>query len=152
MKIVIGCDHTACKLKTMLAAHISGKGHKVIDLGVNDGEACDFPDKGREVAAMVVSGGVDLGVLICGTGVGVSIAANKVPGARAACVSEPLSAMYTRLHNDANILAMGARIVSPETARRIVDAFLDTGYTGEQRHVRRVAKIAGMENAPGECK
>jgi len=146
MKIAIAGDHTSYDLKSALAAYITDNGHQVINLGANAGEACDYPTKGLEVARFVVSGGADLGVAICGTGVGISMAAGKVQGARVACVSEPLSAMYARLHNGANIVAIGSRIISPDTARRIVGAFIDTGYSGEERHIRRMSKVTAIEN------
>ena len=143
-KIAIGNDHTALAMKHHVAAYLSGKGHTVVNLGTDSEERTDYPLYGRAVAEAVKSGTCDLGVLICGTGIGISLAANKVKGIRAAVCSEPYSAEMTRRHNDSNIIAFGARVVDFETAERIVDAFFEAEYEGG-RHARRVEMITAIE-------
>lgn len=145
MKIGFGCDHTAIDLKDELMAHLRGRGYECIDFGANDPTAkVDYPEKGLAVAEAIKRGEVDKGVLICGTGIGISLAANKVPGIRAAVCSEPYSAKLTVQHNDANIIAMGARVVGTELAKMIVDAFFDAEFEGG-RHARRVGMIGDIE-------
>ena len=144
MKIAIGNDHAAVELKQHIAKYLESQGHEVIDFGIGAGESVDYPRPGAAVAKCVVSGGADKGVLICGTGVGISLAANKVHGARCACVSEAVSARMCRAHNDCNLIAFGARIVGPQTAEAIVDAFLNTPHEGG-RHARRVELIMKIE-------
>lgn len=145
MNIAIGCDHIGLQLKPVIAAHLESRGHTVVDLGCNSRDRVDYPVYAARVAQAVVSGECSLGVLICGTGVGISIAANKVRGIRAAVCSEPYSAAMARRHNDANIIAFGARVVGPDLAKMIVDMFLDTQYEGG-RHQARVELIATMED------
>ena len=146
MKIGFGCDHAAIDLKNELIEYMTEKGYECVDYGTNydeNGEIikCDYPAKGEEVGRAVVSKEVDYGVLMCGTGIGISIAANKVPGVIAAVCSEPYSAKLTKQHNNANIIAFGARIVGSEMAKAIVDAWLDAKYIGSGRHERRVNMI-----------
>jgi len=140
MKIAIGCDHAAVELKNEIAEYLRGKGFEVQDFGTNSSESVDYPEYGKKVGHAVADGICDKGVLICGTGIGISIAANKVKGVRAAVCSEPVSARLTKEHNDANIIAFGARIVGSEMAKAIVDAFFDAEFQGG-RHQRRVDMI-----------
>ena len=144
MKIGIGNDHAAVELKNEMVAYLQGLGHEVVNFGTDSNESCNYPEFGEAVGRAVVAKEVDCGVLICGTGIGISIAANKVKGVRAAVVSEPVSARLTKLHNDANIIAFGARIVGAETAKAILDAYLNTEYEGG-RHQKRVDMIHAIE-------
>jgi len=138
--IAIGCDHAATALKEELKAYLQEKGAETRDFGVTAGEKADYPAMAFEVSNAVTSGGCELGVLLCGTGVGMSIAANKVRGIRAACCSEPYSAMLSRQHNDSNVLCMGARVIGPEMAKMILDAWLNAEFEGG-RHGTRVEMI-----------
>ena len=144
MKIGIGNDHSALELKAEIIGFLKEKGHEVIDYGTNSTESCDYPVYGEKVARAVAAGEVDQGILICGTGLGISLAANKVKGIRAAVCSEPYTAMMARLHNDCNILAFGARVIGPEMAKMIVRTWLDTEFEGG-RHQRRVDLITKIE-------
>ncbi|MBQ9760876.1 MAG: ribose 5-phosphate isomerase B [Clostridia bacterium] len=145
MKIAIGNDHTAVEMKNHISEYLSAKGYTIVNYGTDTEERVDYPVYGKRVADAVASGTCELGILICGTGIGISLAANKVKGIRAAVCSEPYSAMMTRRHNDSNIIAFGARVVGPATAEMIVDAFLEAEYEGG-RHARRVEMIEGIEN------
>lgn len=142
--IAIGCDHAAVELKQAIKAYLDEQGITYIDLGT-DGEPCDYPDIAKAVAEKITSGACEKGILLCGTGIGMSIAANKVKGIRAAVCSEHFSAKYTRLHNDANILCMGARVIGPGLAVELADIFLHTAFEGG-RHQRRVDKITALES------
>ena len=144
MKIAIGNDHAAVELKTAIRAHLEERGIEVMDMGTGTSESCDYPVYGEKVGRAVASGEADLGIAICGTGVGISIAANKVKGIRACVCSEPCTARLSRLHNDSNVLAFGARIVGVEMAKMITDAWLDTEYEGG-RHQRRVDQLMEIE-------
>ena len=144
MKIAIGCDHAGPALKDELAEHLRELGHEVVDLGVQEGEKCDSPDKAKEVCEKVTSGECELAVLVCGTGIGMSISANKIKGIRAACCSDYFSAKFTRAHNDANVLCIGARVVGAGLAAELVDVFIETPFEGG-RHQRRVEKITALE-------
>ena len=144
MHIVIGNDHAGPKLKEVIKEHLQSKGHEVSDLGVKEGEKIDYPIIAKEVALKVRNKEADLGIIICGTGIGVSISANKVKGIRAACVSEPYSAKLAREHNDANTLCFGARVVGEELAKMIVDEFIAASFLGD-RHQRRVDLIKAIE-------
>lgn len=146
MKIAIGCDHAAPELKNEIAEHIRERGIEVIDLGIQPGEKCDYPDKAAEVCRLVTAGECDMAVLVCGTGIGMSMSANKIKGIRAACCSDYFSAKFTRAHNDANVLCMGARVVGAGLAFELVDVFIDTPFEGG-RHQRRVDKITALENS-----
>lgn len=154
MKIAIGSDHAGFKLKEALADHLKAKGFTLEDLGTYGEESCDYPDIARAVAETVSQGEADRGVLICGTGAGMAMVANKVPGIRAAVCNEPFTAEFCRLHNDANVIAIGSRIVDVETAEKVLDIFLSTGYEGDgdggERHARRVAKIHEIEMLYGK--
>lgn len=150
MRIGFGCDHAAIDLKNELLAYMELKGYECVDYGTNydeNGEIikCDYPAKGEEVGRAVVAGDVDYGVLMCGTGIGISIAANKVPGVIAAVCSEPYSAKLTKQHNNANIIAFGARVVGVELAKMILDEFFAAEFEGG-RHQRRVDMIREIEN------
>ena len=145
MKISIACDHGAFVLKERLKAHLLEQGHEVTDCGTHSAESCDYPDYARPAAQLVADGVCDRGVVLCTTGIGMSIAANKVKGVRCALCHEPLSAEMTRRHNDANVLAMGAGMVGKFMAERIVDVFLTTEFEGG-RHQRRIDKV--METEP----
>lgn len=144
MKIGIGNDHVAYGLKVEIMKYLKKLGHEVVDFGHHNEERTDYPIYGEAVANAVVSEEVDCGILICGTGVGISIAANKVNGIRAIVCSEPYSAMLSRQHNDTNILAFGARVVGSELAKMIVDSWLGAEYEGD-RHGIRVAMIKEIE-------
>ena len=144
MKIGIGNDHTGVELKEYLKDHLRECGMEVVDFGVKAGERCDYPVPGRDVAEAILEGKIDKGVLICGTGIGISVAANKVPGIRAAVCSEPYSAKMASLHNNAQIIAVGARVVGVELAKMIVDTFLTTEFEGG-RHTGRIAIITEIE-------
>ena len=145
MKIGIGNDHTAVDLKYTIKEYLESKGCEVVNYGTEDRERCDYPIYGEKVANAVASGEVDLGILTCGTGVGISLAANKVKGIRAVVCSEPYTAKLSRMHNNTNILAFGARVVGPELAKMIVDEWLNAKYEGG-RHQRRVDMISEIEN------
>ena len=145
MKIGIGNDHSALEMKKEIIAYLEGKGHEVIDYGTNSAESCDYPVYGEIVARAVAAGEAEQGILICGTGLGISLAANKVKGIRAAVCSEPFTAKMARAHNNCNILAFGARVVGAELAKMIVETWLDTDFEGG-RHQRRVDLIMEIEN------
>jgi len=142
--IAIGCDHAATALKEELKSHLLGRGFEVEDFGVSAGEKADYPAVALKVSRAVAGGACGLGLLLCGTGVGMSIAANKVRGVRAACCGEPYSARLSREHNDSNVLCMGARAVGPELAKMILDTWLAAQFEGG-RHAARVAMIGEME-------
>jgi len=140
MRIAIASDHAAVTLKAALADWLRGQGHEVDDLGTDGEASVDYPDFGYALAAHVAAGKAERGIALCGTGIGISIAVNRNPAVRCALVSEPLSAALAREHNDANILAMGARIIGIEMAKACVTAFLKTPFGGD-RHVSRVRKL-----------
>lgn len=141
--IALGCDHGGLALKKKIMAHLDERGLAYQDFGTYTEESCDYPDFGRAAAQAVASGACGKGIVICTTGIGISIAANKVPGVRAALCGDCYSAKMTRLHNDANVLALGAGVTGEGLALAIVDTFLDTPFSGEERHMRRIAKIEG---------
>ena len=145
MKIGIGNDHAAVELKQIIQSYLEELGHEVINYGTDATESCNYPEYGEKVGRTVASGEVDCGVLICGTGVGISIAANKVKGVRAAVCSDVTTARLVKEHNNANIIAFGARIVGTELAKDIVKAYLDATYQGG-RHDARIAMIHEIEN------
>ena len=144
MKIGIGSDHAAFAMKEEIRAYLEAEGYEVTDYGTYSAERCDYPVDGEKVALAVRGGEVDRGVLICGTGVGISLAANKVRGIRAAVCSEPYTAAMARRHNNAQIVAFGARVIGIDTAKMIVDAFLKAEFEGG-RHAERVALIGQIE-------
>jgi len=139
--IGIGSDHGGYALKQEIISYLDQEGLAYHDYGTYDGKSCDYPDYGHLVAHAVADGTCDRGILICGTGIGISISANKVPGIRAALCGDCFSAEMARLHNDANIVALGARTLGPGLALKIVDIFLHTEFSGEERHLRRIRKI-----------
>jgi len=144
-KIALGADHAALEMKAAVKRHLETRGCVVLDLGTYTSESCDYPDFAEAVANEVASGRYQKGIVICGTGVGIGIAANKVRGIRCATCNDLFTAEMTRRHNDANMLAFGARVVGHDVALRIVDAFLDTPFEAG-RHQRRVDKIMALEN------
>ena len=137
MRIALSADHAGFELKDLLAAWLGEEGHEVIDLGTNGPESVDYPDYGARLGHAVASGEADRGIAVCGSGIGIAIAANRNPGCRCAQVAEPLSAALARTHNDANAIALGARLVGPDMAKACVTAFLATDFEGG-RHQRRV--------------
>lgn len=144
-KIVIASDHAGYPLKQSLAKLFAEDGYEVIDCGTDSTESCDYPIYAEKLCNVVVEGGAPLGILCCGTGIGMSMAANKIKGIRAACCSDIFSAKYTRLHNDANVLCLGARVVGEGLAWELAKVFTETGYEGG-KHARRVAMITELEN------
>lgn len=141
--IAIGSDHGGFELKQAIMAHLDKRGLEYKDFGTHDKASCDYPEYGKAVAHAVASGEYERGIIICGTGIGISISANKVPGIRAALCTDCFMAEATRLHNDANILALGGRVVGEGLALKIVDTFLDTPFSNDERHIRRISKIEG---------
>ena len=139
--IALGCDHGGYELMQEVKKHLEERGLEYKDFGCNGPESVDYPVYGKKVAQAIVDGECEKGILICGTGIGISIAANKVKGIRAAVCGDCFSAEATRLHNDANIVALGARVTGPGLAVRIVDTFLHTDFSGVDRHIRRVEMI-----------
>ena len=139
--IALGSDHGGFALKQEVIKHLEERGLEYKDFGTYSDASCDYPIYGKAVAHAVADGECERGIIICGTGIGISITANKVPGIRAALCGDCFSAEATRLHNDANILAMGARVVGPGLALKIVDTFLDTPFSNDERHVRRINLI-----------
>jgi len=144
MKIAIGADSAGVSMKNAIAEHLKGRGFEVVDCGTDSTESCHYPVFAYSVATKVSNKEVDFGILVCGTGIGMSIAANKVDGIRASVVSEHFSARYTRLHNDANVLCLGARVIGEGLAIELVDTFLDTEAEGG-RHAVRVNMITEIE-------
>ena len=145
MKISIGCDHGALALKNKMVAHLTDRGYDVKDFGTYTADSCDYPDYAAAAARAVASGECERGVVLCTTGIGVSIAANKIPGIRCALLSDVWSAKMTRLHNDTNMMALGAGVVGPNLALEIVDVWVDTAFSGEERHQRRIDKVMALE-------
>ena len=145
VRLSIGSDHAGYKMKLVLKTHLEERGFEVEDVGCFSEESCDYPDFAKKVAGAVAGGTAEKGVLICGTGIGMSIAANKVPGIRAALVTNEFMAQMTREHNDANVLCMGARVLDTETAVHLLDIFLDTPFSEEEKHMRRISKLETKE-------
>ena len=145
MKIAIGCDHGGVEHKNAIFEHLKSRGFEVVNFGIDEAVSVDYPDIALKVTDAVVKKECELGILVCGTGIGMSMAANKVKGIRAAACSEAFSAKYTRLHNDANVLCLGGRVISIDTAIELVDLFVDTEFEGG-RHQRRVDKIMEIEH------
>lgn len=139
--IALGSDHGGYGLKQEVIKHLEERGIEYKDYGCYSEESCDYPIYGKKVAEAVAGGECEFGIIICGTGIGISISANKVQGIRAALCHDCFSAQATREHNNANILAMGARVIGPGLALKIVDTFLDTPFSNEERHVRRISMI-----------
>lgn len=145
MKIAVACDHGGLALKMKIKEYLAANGHEITDFGTADGSSCDYPDFALLGAEAVARGECDRGILVCTTGVGVSIAANKVRGIRCALCTDATAARLTRAHNDANVLALGGGIVGVNLGLDIVKAFLETPFDGGERHVRRLCKIAAIE-------
>jgi len=143
MRIALAADHAGYVLKDELARWLGEQGHEVEDLGTNGPESVDYPDFGSKLARVVGSGGADKGIVVCGSGIGISIAVNRDPRCRCARVDDPLSAALAREHNDANVLALGARLVGPDMAKACVQAFLGTQFAGG-RHQRRVDQLSSL--------
>ncbi len=145
MKIAVGCDHGGFEHKNAIAEHLKERGFEVTDYGIYEVKSVDYPDIAEKLCDSIVNGENELGILVCGTGIGMSIAANKVKGIRAAACSEHFSAKYTRLHNNSNVLCLGGRVIGVGTAIELVDLFVDTSFEGG-RHQTRVDKITAIEN------
>ena len=145
MKISVGCDHGALALKNKVVAHLEKQGHEVKDFGTYTPDSCDYPEFAAAAAKAVASGECDKGIVLCTTGIGVSISANKVDGIRCALLSDVWSAKMTRLHNDTNMMALGAGVVGENLALEIVDTWLETQFSGDARHARRIEKVMALE-------
>ncbi len=145
MKIAVACDHGGLALKNAVMDWLGKNGYEAVDYGTDSSCSCDYPDFALKAAEAVATGECASGVLVCTTGIGISIAANKVRGVRCALCSEPFSAKMTRLHNDANMLALGGGIVGVNLGLEIVKTFLETPFSAEEKHARRIAKIAAIE-------
>lgn len=143
--IALGCDHGGFELMQEVKQHLDQKGLEYEDFGCLSNQSVDYPVYARKVAHAILDGGCDKGILICGTGIGISITANKIPGIRAALCTDSFCAEMTRLHNDANILALGGRVVGPGLAIDIVDTFLKTPFSGDERHARRIHLMENEE-------
>lgn len=148
MKVALGCDHAGYLLKNAVTSLLERLGHEVIDEGTFNEESCDYPDFARRAAERVRSGEADRGIIICATGIGMAMVANKVPGIRAAVCNDLYTARYSRLHNDANVLTLGARVIGPGLAEEIVGLWMDTPFEGG-RHTRRLDKLAEVERGYG---
>ena len=146
MRIAIGCDHGALDLKNTLVKHLEERGFEVKDFGTYTADSCDYPDFAGAAAKAVASGACDKGIVLCTTGIGVSVAANKVKGIRCALLSDLMTARLTREHNDTNMMAMGAGVVGTMLALKIADTWLDTPFSGDARHQRRIDKVMALEN------
>lgn len=144
MKIVIGCDHGGLEHKDAIVAHLKEQGHEVLDCSIYELASVDYPDIAKKVCSEITNGNYERGILVCGTGIGMSIAANKIKGIRAACCSDHFSAKYTRLHNDSNVLCMGGRVIGIGVAIELAELFIGTDFEGG-RHANRVAKIKEIE-------
>lgn len=158
MRVAVGLDHAGFPLKPLLLAELARLGHDVLDLGTDSDAPVDYPDYALAVAEAVTGGAADVGVLLCGSGVGASVAANKVPGVRAALCHDTYSAHQCREHDDANVLVLGPRVIGPSLARDVLVAFLGARFSGAERHRRRLAKITAIEahfaperKEPGTC-
>ncbi|MEO8129073.1 MAG: ribose 5-phosphate isomerase B [Bryobacteraceae bacterium] len=150
MKIAIAADHAGFVLKQKLRDELRAKGYEVVDFGTTSEESTDYPDYAAAVGHSVVSGAAERGILVCSSGVGMSMAANKIPGIRAALAANAEEVRVTREHNDANVLTLGARFTSSEEAANLVDIFLNTNFSGGERHARRIAKLARLERLAQE--
>ena len=150
MRIAIGADHAGFDLKQILAAYLRHHGHQVIDKGTDSDEPVDYPDFAEAVSKVVLSGAAERGVIICGSGVGASVAANKLPGIRAGLCHDTYSARQGVEHDDMNVLVLGARVIGIEVARELVDNFLAAQFTGAERHRRRLDKIRALEQRYGK--
>ena len=145
MKIAVGCDHGALDLKNTVVAHLTAKGYEVQDFGTYTKDSCDYPDYAAAAAKAVAAGECDKGIVLCTTGIGVSITANKIPGIRCALLSDLMSARLTREHNDTNVMALGAGVVGQMLALEIVDTWVGTEFSHNERHQRRIDKVMALE-------
>ena len=145
MKIAIGCDHGALNLKNKMVSHLEAKGFEVKDFGTYTNASCDYPEFAAAAARAVASGECEKGIVLCTTGIGVSISANKIDGIRCALLSDVWSAKMTRLHNDTNMMALGAGVVDENLALEIADVWLGTAFSGDERHQRRIDKLMALE-------
>ena len=145
MKIAIGCDHGALNLKNKMVSHLEAKGFEVKDFGTYTNASCDYPEFAAAAARAVASGECEKGIVLCTTGIGVSISANKIDGIRCALLSDVWSAKMTRLHNDTNMMALGAGVVGENLALEIADVWLETEFSGDERHQRRIDKLMALE-------
>ena len=145
MKVSIGCDHGALALKNKLVAHLEAQGHQVTDFGTYTLDSCDYPEFAEKAARAVAEGKADRGIVLCTTGIGVSITANKIKGIRCALLSDLMSARMTREHNDTNMMALGAGVVGEMLALQIADTWLGTDFSGGERHQRRIDKMMALE-------
>ena len=145
MKIAIGCDHGALDMKNKVVAHLQKKGFEVLDFGTHTKDSCDYPDFCGAAAKAVAAGECEKGIVLCTTGIGASIVANKVDGVRCALLHETWSAKMTRLHNDTNVMALGAGVVGENLALEIVDTWLGTEFSGDARHQRRIDKVMALQ-------
>ncbi len=143
--IAIGCDHAGYELKCEVLKHLDERGIKCVDVGTHSNESVDYPVYAKSLCNLIVNGDVECGILICGTGIGMSMAANKVKGIRAAVCSDEFSAEFTRRHNDANVMCIGARVLAKEKALKLIDIFLDSPFEGG-KHKTRIDMIADIEN------
>ena len=150
MRIVVGADHAGFDLKQILAEYLRHRGHEVIDKGTDSDDSVDYPDFAEVVSKVVIAGQAERGVLVCGSGVGASVSANKIPGIRAGLCHDTYSARQGVEHDDMNILVLGARVIGVELARELVDNFLAAKFNGEERHRRRVEKIKALEQRYGK--
>jgi ribose 5-phosphate isomerase B len=145
MKISVGCDHGALALKNLVVEHLRKQGHEVTDFGTHTPDSCDYPEFAAAAARAVADGTCDRGIVLCTTGIGVSITANKIPGIRCALLSDVMSARMTREHNDTNVMAIGAGVVGQMLALEIVDTWIGTAFSGNERHQRRIDKVMALE-------
>ncbi len=149
MKVALGCDHAGYALKRLVAEWLRREGHEVLDEGTSSEDSCDYPDYALRVARRVAEGEADRGIAVCATGIGMAMVANKVPGIRAAVCNDLYTARYSRLHNDANVLTMGARVIGPGMAEEILRVWMETPFEGG-RHSRRLRKMADIEESRGK--
>lgn len=145
MKVAIAADHRGHAMKEKIAVLLADAGHEVFDMGTNSTKSCDYPDIGYKAAKAVAESEIERGILVCGTGIGMSIVANKVPGIRAAVCTDELTAQISRRHNNSNVLCLAADVLGDDVVRRIVNGWMDTEFEGGGRHARRVAKIKAIE-------
>ena len=148
MKVALGCDHAGFGLKELVSACLREAGHEVLDQGTFSDSSCDYPDFAERVARLVSAGEAERGIAICGTGIGMAMTANKLPGVRAAACNDIYTARYSRLHNDANVLTLGARVVGPGVAEEIVRTWMETPFEGG-RHARRLERLTEIEGQHG---
>jgi len=152
MRIAIGADHAGFDLKQIIAAYLRHRGHEVIDVGTDSDDPVDYPDYAEAVSKVLIDGRAERGLLVCGSGVGTSVSANKIPGIRAGLCHNTYSARQGVEHDDMNVLVLGARVIGIELARELVDNFLGAKFTGEERHRRRLEKIKALEKRYGKAK